>query len=631
MGHPAFRVQQGDPVPAPILTLQSIRYHLGARDLLVDAEMIVAPDDRLALVGRNGSGKSTLLKIAAGRLAADDGSRFVEPAARIAYLPQAPDFGGAATAQAAVAGHLPADDADAHYRVDAILDELGVPRDAVPSTLSGGEARRLALAAALVADPDVLLLDEPTNHLDLPTIAWLEERVARFRGAVVTISHDRRFLGRVSRAVLWLDRGRVRRLDQGFDAFEDWMEKVLEEEAVADAKLAKFIAEETRWSREGISARRRRNQGRLRRLNGLREERAAALKTGTAAALTATTAGPSGKIVVEAKGLAKAYDGRPVIGDFSTLIQRGDRVGIIGANGAGKTTLVKLLTGELAPDAGSVRVGANVERAHLDQTRASLDPTATVAETLCPGGGDQVMVNGRPRHLMGYLKDFLFDPAHASSPVEALSGGEQNRLMLARALAQPSNLLVLDEPTNDLDIETLDLLQDFLGEYEGTVLLVSHDRDFLDRVVTSTIVVEPGGRLTEYAGGFTDVVAQGGEVPGGSAAGRARKPPRAAKPGQAAAKPDQAAAEARPAGRQRKLSYGDQRRLDALPGEIAALEAEIAADETALADPDLYARDPIKFDKLSTGLVDRRGRLEALEHEWLELELKREALGNDAG
>ncbi|PKQ00563.1 MAG: elongation factor 3, partial [Alphaproteobacteria bacterium HGW-Alphaproteobacteria-12] len=554
--------------------LRDIRVVFADQVLIAAASFALAPGDRLCLVGRNGSGKSTLLRIAASLTEPDGGEVFRQPGTRIAYLEQVPNFGGAKR----VIDYAMAGGAEEH-KAAAALDELGLSPLADPATLSGGEGRKAALARVLAEEPDVLLLDEPTNHLDLPSIEWLEERLSQFRGAFVLISHDRAFLRRLAAGCLWLDRGAIRRLDKGFGVFEEWSEKILAEEEVTQRKLDKLIEQETQWSREGISARRTRNQGRLRRLHSMRAERAALVQQTGRADLAVETGQASGSLVVEAKHVTKVWpqpDGteRVAIRDFSTRIMRGDKIGVIGPNGAGKTTLLKILTGTLAPDSGTVRLGTNLTPVYVDQSRSSLDPEATLWDTLCEGGGDQVIVRGRPRHVVSYLRDFLFRESQARQPVKALSGGEQCRLLLARALAKPSNLLILDEPTNDLDMDTLDLLQEVVSDYDGTVLLVSHDRDFLDRIVTSVIALEGDGRAQEYPGGYSDYLRQKKATSGS---------PVSAKPSAPAPKPERAKAPT-------KLGHKDQRALEELQARMPELEQEIAALEKALADPDLYAR-----------------------------------------
>jgi len=595
----------------PILILRDIHLTFGGAPLLEGAEMALSAGERLCLVGRNGSGKSTLLKIAAGLIQPDGGERFLQPGTTLRYLPQEPDLSGFATVLAYVeAGLAPGDDA---YRATYLLEQLGLTGEEAPSRLSGGEARRAALARALAPEPDILLLDEPTNHLDLPAIEWLEAELKSSRSAMVLISHDRRFLENLSQATVWLADGRTRRLDRGFAAFEVWRDEILEQEEVARHKLDRKIASEMEWLHKGVTARRKRNQGRLRALYDLRARRRAAKTPAGMTALEASAGEPSGQLVVEARKISKSYGGRPIVTDFSTRIQRGDRIGIIGPNGAGKTTLLNLLTGQLAPDSGSVKLGVNLQMVTLDQRRDSLDPTVTLTTALTGGRGDTVATGNRSQHVIGYMKEFLFSPEQANTPVGVLSGGERGRLILACALARPSNLLVLDEPTNDLDLETLDLLQEMLSDYDGTVLLVSHDRDFLDRVVTSVVASEGRGRWREYAGGYSDMVMQRGT----GVEKRAVEKPRKAKEGEPPRRP------APPAPR-RKLSFKDEHALKILPARIETLQAEIAKLQAALADPALYSRDRAAFDKAATALHEREAALAQAEHDWLELELKRE-------
>ncbi|GBD48397.1 ABC-F family ATP-binding cassette domain-containing protein [Methylopila sp. Yamaguchi] len=598
----------------PLLLLKDVRLTFGGRPLLDGAEISVSAGERLGLVGRNGSGKSTLLKIAAGLVEADGGSRFVQPGATIRYLPQEPDLSGFATTRAYVeAGLAPGDD---EHRAAYLLMALGLTGDEAPATLSGGEARRAALARTLAPEPDILLLDEPTNHLDLPAIEWLEAELKSSRSALVLISHDRRFLENLTRATLWLDRGRTRKLEKGFGAFEAWRDEQLAQEELERHKLDRQIEREKDWLRYGVTARRKRNMGRLRALDDLREKRRTQRKAQGSVQLTVTEGASSGALVVEAKSVSKAYDGRSIVADFSTRIARGDRIGLVGANGAGKTTLLNLLTGVLAPDEGVIRIGANVEIATLDQKRASLDPSTTLREALTHGRGDTVEVGGQTKHVVSYMKDFLFGPEQAGSPLSALSGGERGRLLLARALAQPSNLLVLDEPTNDLDLETLDLLQEMIGEYPGTVILVSHDRDFLDRTVDAVIASEGGGRWQEYAGGYADMIAQRGR--GVDARGPAATP--------ASEKPKATASPAAAPAARKKLSFKDQHALETLPKRIEKLEADIAKLAAKLADPQLYAKDPKAFAKTSDDLAKAEAEKAASEERWLELEMMREEL-----
>jgi ATP-binding cassette subfamily F protein uup len=605
---------------APLLTLQDIRLTFGGTPLFEGAELFVFERDRLCLVGRNGSGKSTLMKIAAGLIEPDSGERFISPSVTVRYLEQEPDFSGFPTVLAYVqAGLAPGDDP---YRAPYLIQQLGVDPEADPKRLSGGEGRRAAIARAMAPEPDILLLDEPTNHLDLPAIRWLEEELQNTRSAVVLISHDRAFLTALSRRTVWIDRGRTRMLDQGFGSFEAWRDQVLEQEELEAHKLDRRIVAEEHWVRYGVTARRKRNVRRMRLLQEMRQERRERRRPQGVVAMTAAEGQASGKLVIEAEHVSKSYDGRPIVADFSIKVARGDRIGLVGPNGAGKTTLLKLLTGQLAPDSGTVKLGTNLEVVGLDQKRASLDPNATVKDTLTEGRGDQVQVGDQKRHVMSYLKDFLFAPEQARSPVSMLSGGERGRLALAVALARPSNLLVLDEPTNDLDLETLDLLEEVLSDYAGTVLLVSHDRDFLDRLVTSVITPDPDGtpgKWIEYAGGYSDMVAQ----QKGAAAGRPRTAVKAPSKEEPAAP---APAREKPAKRE-KLTFNEQHALKTLPGEMEKLGGEIAKLEAALAAPGLFAKDPARFQKLAADLADAQVKLAAAEERWLELEIKRESLG----
>jgi ATP-binding cassette subfamily F protein uup len=595
----------------PLLLLQNVSTRLGGAQLLRDAQMSVMAGARLCLVGRNGSGKSTLLKIAAGLIAPDKGERILSGATTLRYLPQEPDLGGYKTVRDyAASGLTPGDDA---YRVDYLLESLGIDGQADPKTLSGGEARRAALAQVLAPQPDILLLDEPTNHLDLPAIEWLENELANMRGAIVLVSHDRRFLQNLSRETLWLDRGVIRTLAQGFGEFEAWRDTVLEQEERDQHKLDRKIAMEEDWIRYGVTARRKRNQGRLRALAGLREQRRTQTRATGNVKFTVAQSESAGKLIIEASDISKAYGPRVMVRDFSLRIQRGDRIGLLGPNGAGKTTLLKLLTGAMAPDAGKVRVADTVQMVTLDQRRDTLDPTATLREMINPGGGDSMTIAGQPKHVMSYLKDFLFTPDQAQAPVGILSGGERGRLLLARALALPSNLLVLDEPTNDLDLETLDLLQEMLSDYPGTVLLVSHDRDFIDRVATSVIVAEGDGRWIEYAGGYSDMLAQRGH--GFAAASAPKSAPK--KPAATTGKPSPA---------KPRLSFKDKHALETLPKHIAHLQDKIKAVQAKLADPNLFTRDPAGFAKLAATLETLAAEVTAAETQWLELELLREEL-----
>jgi ATP-binding cassette subfamily F protein uup len=604
-------------MPSPLLLLQDISLTFGATPLLSGAALAVTAGDRICLVGRNGSGKSTLLRIAAGLIQPDAGERFAQPGATIQYLSQEPDLSGFDTTLAYVEAGFDAGAVDGRHRALYLLKELGLSGDEHPASLSGGEARRAALARALAPSPDILLLDEPTNHLDLPGIEWLEQELAGIRSGIVLISHDRRLLERFSRSTVWLDRGITRVLDDGFSAFEAWRDELLEQEVSEQHKLGRKIAMEEDWLRYGVTARRTRNQRRLSELHALRRRRREhRAPTGTVR-LEAAPADLSGRLVAAAEGISKAYGDQVIVRNFSIRIMRGDRVGIVGPNGAGKTTLLNLLTGVLAPDAGGIRLGTNLAKVVLDQRRDSLDSEQTLAEALTSGSGDTVTVGGQSRHVTGYMKDFLFRPEQARTPLRALSGGERARLTLARAFARPSNLLVLDEPTNDLDLETLDLLQEKLAEYAGTVLLVSHDRDFLDRVVTSIIVSEGKGRWIEYAGGYTDMLAQRAAAP------RALLP---AKAGSGIPSRTDTQNNGLPAGRSRRMNFNDRRSLDMLPDQIAALEAQITGLNAVLADPDLYARDPARFGAATEALAAARDELAVAEEKWLRLEMLREQI-----
>ncbi|GLI21577.1 ATP-binding cassette subfamily F protein uup [Xanthobacter flavus] len=604
----------------PLVLLQDIHLRFGATPLLDGAELSVSAGERVCLVGRNGSGKSTLLKVAAGLVEPDSGTRFFQPGTTVRYLQQEPDFSGYATTLAYVeAGLGPGDDA---YRAQYLLTELGLTGQEDPAHLSGGEARRAALARVIAPEPDVLLLDEPTNHLDLPAIEWLESELKGLKSAMVLISHDRRFLETLSRATVWLDRGQTRRLEQGFGAFEAWRDEVLEQEETERHKLDRKIVAELDWLRYGVTARRKRNVRRLGLLHSMRKDRRDERRAVGNVKLAVSEAEASGKLVIEAKHIAKAFGEREVVKDFSTRILRGDRIGIIGPNGAGKTTLIKLLTGELAPDSGTVKLGTNLEVASLDQKRAALDPGTTLRDALTGGGSDQVQVGGAPKHVMGYLKDFLFTPEQANAPLSVLSGGERGRLMLARALALPSNVLVLDEPTNDLDLETLDLLQEMVADYPGTVILVSHDRDFLDRTVSSVIMAEGDGVFREYAGGYSDMLSQRGRgveardksTPAAKAKGGEQKPDAGKGTGGAAA------------GGKRRLSFHEQHALKTLPKTMDDLRAKLEKLAAEIADPALYARDPARFDKASAALAETQAALDAAEEEWLRLEILKEEL-----
>src|ERR1700675_3575154 len=597
----------------PLIQLKDIALTFGGTPLFAGVELSVSQSERVCLIGRNGSGKSTLLKIAAGLVEADSGSRFVEPGAHSRYLPQEPGFGGHGTALAYVGDGLGRGGDD--YQASYVLQQLALHGDEDPAQLSGGEGRRAPLARVLGPSPDILLLDEPTNHLDLTTIEWLEGELDSRRSALVIISHDRRFLSNLSRATAWLDRGQIRQIDRGFSAFEAWRDEVLAEEERDQHKLDRKIVNEEHWLRYGVSGRRKRNVKRLGNLYALREQRRDYRGAAGNANLAAAEADKSGKLIIEAKHIGRTYGDRKIVDGFSIRVQRGDRIGIVGPNGAGKTTLIEMLTGANPPDTGSIRFGANIEMATLDQHRESLDPKSTLAEALTGGRGDHVMVGGKPKHVIGYMKDFLFAQEQMRTPLEVLSGGERGRVMLARSLAKPSNLLVLDEPTNDLDLETLDVLEEMLGDYEGTVILISHDRDFLDRVVTSVIVPEGQGRWIEYAGGYTDMLAQ-------RRADLKRETVVAA-----AAEDDKGSKGSAPSGTsKRRLNFNEKHALETLPKTIAKLQAEIAKLQRFLDDPNLYAKDRKKFDATSAAIGKAQKDMEEAENRWLELEVLREEI-----
>ncbi len=593
---------------APVLALKDVRLADGPNLMFDGVDIGLEPRVRACLVGRNGAGKSTLMRILSGALAADEGERTISPGLRIVMVEQEPAVTGETLADYAVSGGA------ARHEAEASLQAFGLDPAQGTTGLSGGERRRAALARAFALDPDVILLDEPTNHLDIFAIEILEQRLLASRAALLVVSHDRAFLTRVTQRCFWLENRLVRRLDKGFSEFDDWTDRITAAEAEELRRLSKAIEREEYWMARGVQGRRARNEGRRRNLLALRAERAETLRLARGElSMGLASSGTSGKRVIEAKNLAKAYGGRTLIKSFSTRILRGDRVAIVGPNGAGKTTLVKILLGEIAPDAGSVQLGVNLQVSYIDQNRSDLDAEMTLVRALAPLGGDQVMVRGQPRHVASYARDFLFSDAQMRQPVRSLSGDERNHLLIARAFATPANLLVLDEPTNDLDMETLDLLEDLLSDYEGTLILVSHDRDFIDRLATSTIALNGRGDVVETPGGWADFRSQN---PGffdspGSASG----PRPAPKADRAPPKPAV------------KLSYKDQRRLEVLEALMARLAADIATHEKRLEDSGLYARDPAAFDRLMAELSRARDELAAAEEEWLLLEEKKEALG----
>ena len=604
---------------APLLQLSDISLTFGGDPIFDKVSLVVQPGDRVALVGRNGSGKSTLMKVMAGLVEPDAGDRIVPPGASVGYMDQHPDMSGFTTLGEFAASEL---DPGETYRVEMAAEGLKFKPDTPVATASGGERRRAALAKLMAEAPDLMLLDEPTNHLDIEAIAWLEAELKSTRTGFVLISHDRAFLRELTRATLWIDRSVIRRQEKGFGDFEAWRDKVWEDEDQARHKLNRKIKSEARWAVEGISARRKRNQGRVRNLQALRAERSSQIKRQGAAAMDLAAAPKSGKRVIEANDISKAYEGKCILSDFSIRIQRGERVAFVGPNGVGKTTLLKLLMKEIEPDQGTVQHGTNLLPAVFDQSRAQLDPEMTLWDSLTgdkdmrvSGQADQIMVRGQPKHVVGYLKEFLFDERQARAPVKALSGGEKARLLLAKLMARESNLLVLDEPTNDLDIETLDLLQELLDDFDGTVLLVSHDRDFLDRIATTTIAMEGDGRATVYAGGWSDYRAQRGTDSAHAASKSAKSSASAA---------DVSPAETSKQSKASGLSFTEKHRLEALPAEMARLEAEIGKLEQLLADPDLFTREPVKFKKATEALTARQTALQEAEDEWLRLEEKAE-------
>ncbi|UAK26729.1 ATP-binding cassette domain-containing protein [Sphingomonas nostoxanthinifaciens] len=583
---------------APILAYENLGLVQGNGWLFRHLDLHIGPRDRLALIGRNGAGKTTLLKLLGGLIDADEGRRTIVPGTKVVLLEQDPNIAGHATLRDwALAG----DDAPQPYEVEAIADQLGIDLAREAATASGGERRRAAIARALAQAPDVLLLDEPTNHLDLAAIEWLEKWLGRFNGAFVVISHDRTFLTRLTKSTFWLDRGSMRRAEVGFGGFEAWTEAVYAEEARSAEKLDAKLKLEEHWLQRGVTARRARNEGRKAKLMEMRATRASMIgPQGTAKLVTAANDTKT-KVVIDAEHVTKNYGDRTIIRDFTFRITRGDRIGLVGSNGAGKTTLLKLLTGEIAPDEGKIKLAATLDGVIIDQQRKLMSPEKRIRDVLADGG-DWIDVLGVRKHVAGYLKEFLFDPNMIDARVGTLSGGERSRLLLAREFARHSNLLVMDEPTNDLDLETLDLLQEVISDYDGTVLIVSHDRDFLDRTVTVTLGLDGSGRVDVVAGGYADWE-------------RTRDAPKT----KATAKTGPADAAPAPTPTRKRLSYKDQRDFDLLPKEIEKIEAAIVRDEAALADPELYARDAERFAALMTGLETARRRKEEAELRWLEL------------
>ncbi|MGI9351787.1 MAG: ABC-F family ATP-binding cassette domain-containing protein [Rhizobiaceae bacterium] len=602
---------------APILFLDDIHLTFGGTPLLEGANLAVHPNDRICLVGRNGSGKSTMMKIAAGMIEQDRGERFLQPGFTLHYLPQDTDFGSFKTVGEYVEAELGPQDNP--HDASLLLDELEISPELEADEMSGGESRRAALVRALAKKPDILFLDEPTNHLDLPVIEWLENRLQSLKSAIVMISHDRRFLDKLSKQTVWMDRGQSRTLNKGFADFEDWRDNLLEQEETDRHKLSRKIVREEHWITHGVSGRRKRNMRRVRELAGLRQNKATERKVQGGVNITMAEGENSGKLVAKLFGISKAFGERKIVSDLSLIISRGDRLGIVGPNGSGKTTLVKLVTGDLAADGGKIKLGANLETLLIDQKREILDPDWTLKDALTDGRGDSVIIGEETKYVYSYMKDFLFLPEQARTPIRALSGGERARLTLARGLRTPSNFLILDEPTNDLDLETLDLLQEFLADYPGTVLLVSHDRDFLDRVCTSVLVSRGDGVWNEYAGGYSDMLLQRGHTPD---LNEEQKNSRKRKQTSGAKKNGQNSAPS-PA---EKLSFKQQHALKTLPGEIERLEFEIGKLQIALAKPGLYEKDPKKFNAWADEMSKRQILLSEKEEEWLELEMLSEAL-----
>ena len=595
---------------APIYTTKEAKLTFGLNPLFTGVDLYINKGDKICLVGRNGCGKSTLLKVIAGQIEADDGEFFMQPGVRIGYMPQEPDFTGFKTLREVVEAGLPKEEKHQTYRADQLIEYFDINANQNPEFSSGGERRKAALARALINEPDILLLDEPTNHLDISAIEKLEEIIQKFTGAVLVISHDRAFLSHVSHTTFWLDRGILRRNNKGFDDFENWQDQIIEQEIIEQKALNKKIAEETEWLHKGVTARRKRNMGRLRRLQQLRQERREQIKAVGSVEMEAQTTDLRSKLVIEAKHVYKSFDKREIVKDFSIRVIKGNKLGIVGPNGSGKTTLLKLLTKKLEPDSGFVRIGKNLEEAYFDQNRITLDPKKTLWKTLC-NEGDHIWVRGHFRHVVAYLKDFLFKPDQAQALVSTLSGGEKNRLMLAVALAKPSNFLVLDEPTNDLDMDTLDLLQEVLDEYEGTIIIVSHDRDFMDKVATSLLYLKGDGTVYEHVGTYTELL------------GKLKNKTDKQTPKKQNIKEEP---KVREKNKTLKLSFKEQYLLKTLPTEIEKLEQEIKAIEISLGNPNLYTDDPQKFDELTVALSANKNKIDELENQWLELQLKAEEL-----
>ncbi len=603
----------------PILTLKNIELRFSESPLFTDVEMNVSKGDKICLVGRNGSGKSTLMKVVAGIIEPDDGEMYIEPGVSVSYMMQEPDLSGFDNLLDYILSGINSpeysdfDKENLRFMADGFVKELGINISQHPKKCSGGEIRRAALARAFIDNPDIMLLDEPTNHLDLSAIFWLEKQIKNYNGAVIIISHDRSFLENTTNQVFWLDRGIIRQGKINFRDFEEWQEKEYEKEAKEKNRLNKMIARETEWLHKGVTARRKRNMGRLRRLQELREIRKQQVGvTGNISLAAEVQDEVKSKLIIEAKNIKKSFGDRTIIRNFSTKIMRGNKIGIIGPNGAGKTTLLKILLKELEADEGHIRIGKNLDIAYFEQDRCSLNPKKTIWEVLADKN-DTIMVRGRPRHVVAYIKEFLFDPDQAHTPVGALSGGEKNRLMLARTLAKTSNFIILDEPTNDLDMETLDLLQEVIADYEGTVLVVSHDRNFLDRVVSSVVVMNGDGNVEEFVGGYSDYLERRAKLEAGAKKKQNKAPVREVKQ-----KPKN--------DNSHKLSYKYKRALEILPSDIEKLEVKISGIEEELANPELYEKDYAKFEKLTKELEGIRAKKDNKEIEWFEAMEAKEAL-----
>ncbi len=594
---------------APIYTIRDAYLHFGARPLFSGLELYLTKGKRYCLVGRNGSGKSTLLKVIAGLQEADRAEVFIQPGTVVSYMAQEDELSDFASLRDVVLSGLDKEQRQKQeYKADVLIEKFGIAANADPKTASGGERKKAALARALINDPDILLLDEPTNHMDIAAIERLEETLSKFTGALIVISHDKMFLKRVADNTIWLDRGIVHMQSKGFDAFEEWQERVFEQEEAERQRLNKKIEAETEWLHKGVTARRKRNQGRLHRLYDLRNERWEQIKKTGSVDLNIDQGEIRTNLIVEAKNISKSFGNRTIVSGFSLRLMRGNKIGIVGANGVGKTTLLRMLTGRMEPDTGFVRRTRNLQEVYFDQNRATLDPKKTLKETLCPDGGDYVFVLGESKHVRSYLKDFLFSPTQADTPVSVLSGGEKNRLLLARELAKPSNLLVLDEPTNDLDMDTLDLLQEALGNYKGTVLIVSHDRDFLDNTATSLLYMAGDGSVVEYIDSCTNMLAKIKE--------KEQKAKPAVKQIEKKERPVRSVLDQSP-----RLSYKDKRLLETLPDEIEALENQIKMLETKLSEPDLYSRSAAEFEQTAAALEKAQTLRNEKETKWLELSL----------